>query len=378
MTTQNVRGFLTPLLVNERRLGALGIRMRIYNHPRPGLADCDVLIVNAKYYGKRWNDDGDGIVDELRGYRERAGALIYCDNYDSTAPIRTEVLPHVTFYLKNMLLKDRSLYGESFYGGRIFTNYFHREFGIVDSEPLYSDPVSDPSLIAKLRLSWNYGLAHYGLIGSRVAALYGRVPIKALLRLPVSFVAPSPDRQNDLSCRVTADYARETVAFHRRKMREKIAHRVPAGTVSRFQFLRELRRSKIVVSPFGWGEFSLRDFETFAAGALLLKPDMSHLETYPDFYRAGETIVYHRWDMSDLEDVVEDILCHYSRYIEVAQMGQERYRYALSSPSAGEQFSVRFRGILDDALQTGATASAASSALLDNAVDAGRAAQRPL
>ena len=43
-------------------------------------------------------------------------------------------------------------------------------------------------------------------------------------------------------------------------------------------------------------------------GAVLVKPDMSHLETLPDLYRPGETYLPVRWDFSDLGDVVGSAL----------------------------------------------------------------------
>ena len=41
--------------------------------------------------------------------------------------------------------------------------------------------------------------------------------------------------------------------------------------------------AKFGLSPFGWGEIGARDFEIFINGSLLIKPDMSHLETYGTF-----------------------------------------------------------------------------------------------
>ena len=57
------------------------------------------------------------------------------------------------------------------------------------------------------------------------------------------------------------------------------------------------------------GEKSVqRDFEIFINGSLLIKPDMSHLETYPNFYKPMETFVPTRWDFEDLEDKILDLI----------------------------------------------------------------------
>ena len=42
-----------------------------------------------------------------------------------------------------------------------------------------------------------------------------------------------------------------------------------------------MRQSKIVVSPFGFGEMCHRDFEAWGCGAVLLKPRVDHLRTLP-------------------------------------------------------------------------------------------------
>jgi hypothetical protein len=61
------------------------------------------------------------------------------------------------------------------------------------------------------------------------------------------------------------------------------------------RYLAELLLSRVVVSPFGWGEVCFRDYEAVAAGCLLVKPSMDHVRTQPDIYRAGQTYVSVRW-----------------------------------------------------------------------------------
>ena len=42
-----------------------------------------------------------------------------------------------------------------------------------------------------------------------------------------------------------------------------------------------MRHSRICISPFGYGEICWRDFEAILCGCLVVKPDMSHVETNP-------------------------------------------------------------------------------------------------
>ncbi len=83
-----------------------------------------------------------------------------------------------------------------------------------------------------------------------------------------------------------------------------------AEALPRHRYLREAIQCRIVFSPFGWGEVCFRDFEAVACGSVLLKPDMSHVETWPDVFEAGVTYVPVRWDLSDLAERIEQVLDH--------------------------------------------------------------------
>jgi hypothetical protein len=83
-----------------------------------------------------------------------------------------------------------------------------------------------------------------------------------------------------------------------------------AGRVSGKRYFLELAASRIVFSPFGWGELCFRDYEAVACGALLVKPSMEHLRTSPDIFRPRETYVPVEWDLSDLERTCRHHLAH--------------------------------------------------------------------
>jgi hypothetical protein len=77
---------------------------------------------------------------------------------------------------------------------------------------------------------------------------------------------------------------------------------VTEPNVSPKQYFSELRSSKICFSPFGYGEGCHRDFEAAYGGALLLKPDMAHIETNPDIFIPYKTYVPLNWRFGDFED----------------------------------------------------------------------------
>ena len=93
------------------------------------------------------------------------------------------------------------------------------------------------------------------------------------------------------------------------------------------------------------GEPSYKDFEVIINGAALLKPDVSHMETWPDLYVAGETYLPFNWDCSDLEDVLHKALTG-DRWRELAHQAQAVYGRFLFGRESRELFCQRFSDIV--------------------------------
>jgi hypothetical protein len=357
-SSQNGVALLMPLVLYKDALRDAGIVIRLFKSPTPALTDCDALVLDSKYYGPRWNTGSDAVLEEIAVYRTRVGNLIYMDLFDSAAWPHARALPYVSLYCKAQLFKDRQLYLRPLYGGRAFTDYYHREFGIEDQPPIQSEPAPDTALLDKLAVSWSSGFADYSPSGPWRTALYQRWPFRPLLKFPSRLRAPSAHRGNDVSLRVGLRYARSTVGYQRQRLATLLKGRVDTGRLPKRRYVRELCDSKVVLSPFGYGEVCYRDFEAFLCGALLLKPDMSGIETWPDLYRDGETIVSHCWDLSDVEDKIEEVLTHYGRHVEIARCGQDLYLENLIGRDAGSRFAERFVRLVEQGERIGLPSAA--------------------
>jgi len=144
-------------------------------------------------------------------------------------------------------------------------------------------------------------------------------------------------------------YKYETVAYQRRRIAEILTAHRRTDRISKFAYARELRQSQIVASPFGYSEVNYKDFETFLAGAALLKPDMSHLETYPDLFQEGETYIAHRWDFADLQEKIDGLLEDRTRRLAIAEAGQQLYRAVTVGRAAREHFAGYVDALLREA-----------------------------
>lgn len=345
-TSPNGRAFLFPLLVWRRALACRGIEIRLVRD-LAGLDDSDVLVVDSKFHRDRWLSDVDGILAEFAVLRQQTRKLIYCDTTDSSGWLQTELLPLVDRYWKFQLLRDRDAYLRPMYGHRIYTDFYHRTNGVCDDEPVWSAAVTETKLLDKLDAAWNSGLADYSAYGLYRTAAYVRLPISSFLQFPANaFRSPGQPRNNAISCRFGASYSRASVAWQRQTIKARLRECLPTDRLSRRQYFAELRNSQLVLSPFGFGEICYRDFEAFMAGGLLIKPDMSHLETWPNLYRNGETYVAHSWNLEDLETILDDTAARYGELIEVAKTGQECYWRHTAGPLAAELFCDHFEQLL--------------------------------
>lgn len=237
------------------------------------------------------DDDLSRLFDRLRSDHPgaRIGALDWFAPTDLRNAARMDA--HIDFYVKKHVLRDRSRYGQPTRGDTNLTDHFSGRFGLPEDERCFTIP---PGFLDKL------------IVGPSFATAPGIMPL--LLGPP----PPSGGRPIDLHAR----FAVEGTPWYR-AMRSEAEDAltslsdltvVQGQGVNLARFMAELRRSKICFSPFGYGEVCWRDYEAVMAGAVLLKPDMGHVETDPDIFVPWETYAPVAWDMSDFADTARRLV----------------------------------------------------------------------
>ncbi|MDO8463180.1 MAG: glycosyltransferase [bacterium] len=337
--------FLFPLYVHRRALAAHGVALRFTTRAEEAFRATDVLGVTSRFCKHWWRDGGvERVTRWLEDARRAVGRVVWFDLTESTGTTHFAVLPYVDRYAKMQALRDRSGYLQQYIGGRIFTDYYARLFGVRDSEDVdaHLAAPADPEHLEKIVVSWNAGLAHYGVLGPKWHHLWhhsrGVLPRWYAHR----WTAPRADRQRALSCRIGTYHHRATVAAPRKELARRLAAHLQTQKIPRAAFFAEMRQSRATLSPFGLGDITLRDFEAVICGAAVLKQDMGHVETWPDLWVPGTTYLPFAWDFSDLDARIDDVLCDPQRTIAIAAAAQERYRSALFSSAGREEFCERF------------------------------------
>jgi len=360
-TSSNGSAFLFPLVVHRNTLRSASLDVQMVDRTTAGITDCDILAIDSKEFRDDWSNNRSQTLDLLNSFAESGAKVVWFDTTDGTGTLQSQVLPIVDRYLKSQLLNDTSRYTERIYGGRVLSEFYNQTVGIVDDEDAVDDPIA-PEYTAKLGVGWNSGLADYSTFGPKWIGLYRRTRISRLLRYPKPSQDARSDRSNDLAARFGATYSRATVRYQRETIRELLAAQLDTNKLNRRGYMNELKRSKVVLSPFGWGEITLKDFEVFLTGGALLKPSMDHMQTWPNFYESNVTYLPFEWDLSNLEDSIGWAIENESQRQEMAAEGQRRYAEHTSGPHAPDIFTDHFNLLVADVLASPLSPAVESSA----------------
>jgi len=230
--------------------------------------------------------------------------MVYFDGDDDLCVQWPQLLPLLDLYVKKHRFRDRSEYRRKRIGKTNLTDYVARHFGVSFAHDIIpaTDPVDEEQL-GKIALGWNVGL------DDPVRRLYARQ----------RELVPAASKTIDVVCRATVNPQswlyplRAAVISGINSMAPRYRVLTPEQRVAQDVYYEEMLRSRVCVSPFGYGEICWRDFEAVLCGCVLVKPDMSHVETEPDIFVPNETYVPVRWDYADLVPTLEALLAQPER-----------------------------------------------------------------
>ncbi|MEX2598392.1 MAG: hypothetical protein WD533_01930, partial [Dehalococcoidia bacterium] len=337
--------FLTPIHRFANALARLDIEWHVFADAAPGLGDCDVLLLDSESFRGMSEDQAGAQLDALKS---QASRLVWVDTGVSTGMLQNWVFPHVDFYWKGQALRDRNLYLRPMYGGAYFTDYYHHYLGVEDESGKVWPGIADVAYLRKIRVFWNAAFVDHSLPEPAWAGPSKGNGKRPPVTAPRLLRKAGADRPVGISARLGRDYPQATLNFQRERIKSLLAGKFPTEPIGRAEYLEEIQDAKAVVSPFGIGEITPRDFETFMAGALLVKPVMNIVDTWPALYTENFTFWTHNWRVDHLDFLVQSIVDEYHKLVEVAQLGQDRYFEAVKGRRAAAQFAKRFKRLLTE------------------------------
>ena len=107
-----------------------------------------------------------------------------------------------------------------------------------------------------------------------------------------------------ISARFSYEGYTNSVGFNRKLALRKIFqnNKFIKGKLPAWQYIKECSKVMAILSPFGWGEICYRDFEAILSKSLLIKPDMNHLDTWPNIYH-DENYFKLDWDFNNIRNL---------------------------------------------------------------------------
>lgn len=243
--------------------------------------------------------------DMLHRSRQKFDRLNYFDDGDGAECYEPTILRLVDTYWKKQVFTNKQLYLDGLQATRFYYRYYNTAKSKVADGP--GSPISQEDL-DKISLAWNIGIGSYPLSRTRdrmvrrtmkyVSPRLGR----HLMARPSASGSSLSKRRNAVSARFAWEGRNDITGKHRRAFVDALKddEHFLLGLVSSTEYDRELSSVRAVFSPFGYGEVCFRDFETAYAGATLIKPEMGHIQTWPDIFEPHVTYQPVRWDGSDI------------------------------------------------------------------------------
>ena len=339
-----------PVWYNLKNLKNKGIKIRFINYLNlkhkklEDIVGFDSRIINnliVKYDSVRKTTRNE-IIPILKRIRKRAKTLLFFDNADNAGYLHHDVLPYVDIYLKKQFFKDFSLYSKPLYKKRLFSDFYARNYDMKEENkniPDFKLKLKDQN---KMSLSWNFALKDYRSSNILNKFLYG-----LLRKNSLQFYKPSINRKIILAANYTVRNTYDLVYFQRNQLLKilkemyKSNPRYSLGKIPKKQYLETMRSSKAIISPFGWGEICYRDFETFISGAALIKPNVDHLDTWPNLYKKHKTYIPIPWKIEEWKEIIPNILDNRNNLLEIAENGQNAYK-KIWSTQGNETFCEHF------------------------------------
>lgn len=328
----------------------------------------DILILTRKYHQFDHNQikDRNFIISDIKKYRKRFNKLIYFDDSAAVSHILNFIIPYVDSYWVRGLLVDKNKYEKPFYGGRTFSDYYFLKYGVEDEKKTFSP---DFKFIhnKKIKIAWNIGIGcfpvpkniflnRFYVFTKKCCCILAFFSLNIILKKIIfiyilqmkNFLKEELNLKNKLNlinARFSFEGYSNSVGYNRKLIFCKIIENKNfiKGRISSWKYTKELSKTIAMLSPFGWGEICYRDFESILNRNLLVKPDMEHLETWPNIYKDDHYFKLD-WDSENLFEIENYIIKNKIDIYSKIQKSISVYLNAL------EDCSKRAESLLDEVL----------------------------
>ena len=270
---------------------------------------CDVMVIPCPHLpgleSPVSRDDWLPIDKTIRGSFDYTDIPIICDSSLDPAYIDPTVYkllsyPQVRFYLTSVMYREQRLYQRRSWGGDYYGSVYARRYKYEAGPDVRPDrdPFT-PEMQAKFR---NINRPVSGLFSDSVYE-YISQKIKPLKNRSIDLFwggrtlydrsnqnFPNLARQDFVKKWPTLPGNKVFLDYSNHEGNLKMGKPVTNFKYP-FDYVDKLLDSKVVVSPWGWSPWCLRDIEALACGCIVVKPECSNMLIYPDIYNPANQLM---------------------------------------------------------------------------------------
>ena len=308
----------------------------------------DLLFIIRRYEFD--NLDLNRVEREIDFFYKHFKKIIYFDDSAALSKINWFISNRVDVYCKRGLLRNKELYKREFYGGRIYSDFYHRNYNVFDE--IENNSSLDPSSKydwSKVEIAWNVGIGIYffnqnffknkfneflkkgskfycEILNSKLNKFISKKVTNEMIHKLSEEIVDTNNKR--IMARITSGGYSNSVGFQRNLIKLELDKmNLDTDKVSFNKYLTEIKNSSTFISPFGWGEICFRDFEALLFGKVLIKPKCDHIETWPNIYKHDMYIPL-EWDLSNFKKAIEK--SYEPESIQSVKIARKYYRSSLN------------------------------------------------
>jgi hypothetical protein len=318
---------LVPLHLLASTNSKYTFKFKNYKIPQIHNTSADVLILVRKYHDYDLSKETlrNEIIEDIKQYKKKYKKVVYFDDSAALSHILFFMIPYIDSYWVRGLLKDKNLYQNKYFGGRTYSDYYLRKYGLKDEFENFN-PSFNFENQNKIKIAWNIGIGCFPIFRNtfwnrnyyfikKLSCILSLFDMHCLIRkiigiyisqmkLELKRKINNKKKLFKIGARFSSSTFWNSTGFQRKLALQKISHNdfFISGKLNFWKYLEECSQVIGLLSPFGWGEICYRDFEAALSENLLIKPNVDHIETWPNLFNKNSYYSLD-WEFNNLDSI---------------------------------------------------------------------------